>query len=186
MKIIETKIEGLLIFEPRVFGDERGFFTETFRQSWLSEAGISCEFVQDNWSRSAEGTLRGLHYQLHKPQAKLVMVTRGEVLDIAVDIRRSSSTFGKYEAILLSEENKRMVFIPEGFAHGFFVKSKTADFMYKCSNYYDPESERSLHWSEPTLGIDWGAENPLVSQKDADAPYLKDIPESDLPHYSPT
>lgn len=183
MKIIETEIPGLLIIEPKIYGDERGFFAETFRKSWLTELGVACEFVQDNWSRSGSGILRGLHYQIFNPQAKLVMVSRGEVLDVAVDIRKGSPTFGKHEAIILSEENKRMVFIPEGLAHGFLVKSEVADFRYKCSNYYDPSGERTLFWNDPALGIEWGVENPLVSGKDREAPVLSDIPESDLPFY---
>ncbi|MCH8558313.1 MAG: dTDP-4-dehydrorhamnose 3,5-epimerase [Balneolia bacterium] len=183
MKIIETEIPGLFIIEPKIYGDERGFFTETFRKSWLTELGLDYEFVQDNWSRSGSGILRGLHYQISNPQAKLVMVSRGEVLDVAVDIRKGSPTYGKHEAITLSEENKRMVFIPEGLAHGFLVKSDVADFRYKCSNYYDPSGERALFWNDPALDINWDIENPVVSAKDNEAPVLSDIPEADLPLY---
>jgi len=183
MKFIKTDIDDVIIIEPTIFGDRRGFFTETYRKSWFEQAGVPSEFVQDNLSRSKKGTLRGLHYQFRNSQAKLVMVTRGEVLDVAVDIRKGSPTFGKHVSAVLNEDNKRMIFIPEGFAHGFAVLSEEADFQYKCSSYYDPESERTVRWNDPVLKIDWTIREPLLSDKDKAAPLLKEMKDSELPVY---
>lgn len=171
MKISATPIDGLLIIEPQVFGDERGFFIETWRASRYQEAGIEGEFVQDNHSRSRQGILRGLHYQIQNPQGKLVRVTDGEVFDVAVDLRKSSATFGQWYGVTLSAANHRQLWVPPGFAHGFYVVSGSADFLYKCTEYYAPEFERSLRWDDPEIGIEWplvdGAA-PRLSQKDAD------------------
>lgn len=183
MKLIRTEIEDVVIVEPKIFGDRRGFFSEVYRKSWFDEAGVPSVFVQDNLSRSKKNTLRGLHYQFRNAQAKLVMATRGAVLDVAVDIRRGSPTFGKYVSAVLSEDNKRMIFIPEGFAHGFKVITDEADFQYKCSNYYDPESERSIFWNDPAIGIDWDVSEPLLSEKDMKAPLLSEMKEEELPVY---
>ncbi len=169
MKIIKTAIEDLIIIEPKFFGDDRGFFYESYNKKELKEeAGIDVDFVQDNHSRSSKDVLRGLHYQLQNPQGKLVRVTSGEVYDVAVDLRKSSKTFGKWVGILLSEQNKRSFYIPEGFAHGFLVLSKSADFLYKTTSFYDPQSERCLAWNDPDLAIHWPLDGrePLVSAKD--------------------
>ena len=183
MKLIRTEIEDVVIVEPKIFGDRRGFFSEVYRKSWFDEAGVPSVFVQDNLSRSKKNTLRGLHYQFNNAQAKLVMATRGAVLDVAVDIRKGSPTFGKYVSAVLSEDNKRMIFIPEGFAHGFKVITDEADFQYKCSNYYDPESERSIFWNDPAIGIDWDVSEPLLSEKDMKAPLLSEMKQEELPVY---
>lgn len=169
MQVVKTALPGLLILEPKVFGDDRGFFFESFnRRVFKQLTGRDADFVQDNHSRSARHVLRGLHYQIRQPQGKLVRVVSGEVLDIAVDIRRSSPTFGKWEGIILSAENKRMVWIPEGFAHGFVVRSEYAEFLYKTTDYWAPEHERSILWSDPDLAIDWqlAGTTPLLSAKD--------------------
>jgi dTDP-4-dehydrorhamnose 3,5-epimerase len=156
MNVIETTINGVLILEPKVFGDERGFFMESWNQLVFDAAiGRRVGFVQDNHSRSAKGVLRGLHYQLQNPQAKLVRVTQGTVLDVVVDLRNSSPSFGKSISVELSEQNKRQLWIPEGLAHGFVVLSDSADFLYKATDYYHPASERCLLWKDPALGIDW-------------------------------
>jgi dTDP-4-dehydrorhamnose 3,5-epimerase len=156
MNVIETDVPGVLILEPKVFGDERGFFMESWNQQVFDAAiGRRVNFVQDNHSRSARGVLRGLHYQLQNPQAKLVRVTQGAVLDVVVDLRNSSPSFGKSISVELSEQNKRQLWIPEGLAHGFVVLSEFADFLYKATDYYHPESERCLFWNDPELGIDW-------------------------------
>ena len=170
MKVIETTLPDILILEPTVFGDERGFFMESFNQQRFKElTGLERDFVQDNHSKSAHGVLRGLHYQIKQPQGKLVRVTAGEVLDVAVDIRRSSETFGQWVGVRLSADNKRQLWVPEGFAHGFVVLSESAEFLYKTTDYYAPEHERSIRWDDPELGIDWQLEGaPLVSAKDAD------------------
>lgn len=169
MNLHPTEIPGLTIIEPQVFGDHRGFFMETWNAAKFSEAGLDLHFVQDNHSRSKKGTLRGLHYQIQKPQGKLVRVTRGEVYDVAVDIRRSSPTFGKHVGVLLSEENKRCLWVPPGMAHGFLVVSEEADFQYKCTELYAPEHERTILWNDPEIGIDWPIADltPLLSDKDA-------------------
>jgi len=156
MKVIKTDIDGILIFEPQVYGDERGFFMETFRESLLKENGIEASFVQDNHSKSSKGVLRGLHFQKAPyGQDKLVRVIQGEVFDVCVDIRRDSPTFGKHIAVTLSAENKKILFVPKGFAHGFCVVSDTAEFLYKVSSYYAPEAESGIIWNDPVLGIKW-------------------------------
>ena len=176
MKVIETSICGCVIIEPTVFGDERGFFLETFHAARYAEsAGINLPFVQDNHSRSSKGVLRGLHFQKTKPQGKLVRVVRGEVYDVAVDIRANSKTFGKWEAVILSEHNKLQFWVPPGFAHGFVVLSDIADFEYKCTDFYDSTDEGSILWSDPDLGIQWPVQNPIVSSKDAVAKQLADL-----------
>ena len=176
MKFTKTKIEGLIIIEPRVFGDERGFFLETFQAvRYKQEAGIKLPFVQDNHSRSIKGVLRGLHFQKRKPQGKLVRVVSGEVYDVAVDIRKESATFGEWEGVILSEDNKQQFWVPPGFAHGFVVLSDTADFEYKCTDYYDPSDEGSILWSDPDLDIPWPIANPVLSTKDESAKRLVDL-----------
>lgn len=170
MKTIDTGFEGLVLIEPQVFGDARGFFMETWNEQKFAQAGIHARFVQDNHSRSAAGILRGMHYQLRHPQGKLVRVVRGSVFDAVVDLRRSSKTFGQWYGVELSEENQRMLWVPPGFAHGFYVLSESADFVYKCSDIYAPEYERSLRWDDPSVGISWplrGGAAPLLSAKDA-------------------
>ena len=176
MKISHSKLKGCVIIEPRVFGDDRGFFLETFQAArYKQEAGIDLPFVQDNHSRSARGVLRGLHFQKTKPQGKLVRVVRGEVYDVAVDIRKGSATFGEWEGVILSEENKKQFWVPPGFAHGFVVLSDTADFEYKCTDYYDPSDEGSILWSDPDLNIPWPIANPVLSTKDESAKRLVDL-----------
>jgi dTDP-4-dehydrorhamnose 3,5-epimerase len=169
MKIIETRIPDVKLIEPKVFGDERGSFMETWNEKAFHEAGINATFVQDNHSRSVKNTLRGLHYQIKQPQGKLVRVTRGEVFDVAVDLRTYSLTFGQWVGEYLSAENNRMLWVPPGFAHGFLVTTETADFQYKCTNFYAPEHERAIHWADESLMITWPLESggePLVSDKD--------------------
>jgi dTDP-4-dehydrorhamnose 3,5-epimerase len=183
VNIIQTNIPDVLILEPKILGDERGYFLESYREEWLFEYGIQKAFVQDNISRSRKGSLRGLHYQINNAQAKLVMVTQGEVLDVAIDIRLGSPTFGKYVMHKLSAENRNLMYIPEGFAHGFQVLSETADFMYKCSKYYDPTSERGLKWNDPAIGIEWEDLEWVISQKDQALPLLSEVNEIDLPKY---
>ena len=175
MNVIKTKLKDCVIIEPKVFGDERGFFLETFRSDRYADlTGIDLPFVQDNHSRSSKGVLRGLHFQKTKPQGKLVRVVRGEVYDVAVDIRAGSPTYGQWEAVILSEENKTQFWVPPGFAHGFVVLSETADFEYKCTDYYDPSDEGSLLWDDPVLNIPWPIDNPTLSEKDSNAPLLAD------------
>lgn len=168
MKVIATSIPDLLIIEPRVFGDDRGFFYESFNQKTFKQAtGLDLQFVQDNHSRSVKNVLRGLHYQIRQPQGKLVRVVQGAVFDVAVDIRRSSPTFGQHAALELSAENKRMLWIPAGFAHGFLVNSDTAEFLYKTTDYYAPEYERCLAWNDPDIAIPWPVNGePALSAKD--------------------
>ncbi len=167
MQVIETEVTGALIIEPKVFGDERGFFLETFQaKRYEQEAGIALPFVQDNHSRSTKGVLRGLHFQKTKPQGKLVRVVSGEVFDVAVDIRPDSPTYGKWAGVILSEENKRQFWVPPGLAHGFVVLSDTADFEYKCTDYYDPTDEGCLIWDDPELAIEWPITEPVLSEKD--------------------
>ena len=176
MKVVQTKLKDCVVIEPKVFGDERGFFLETFQLSrYAEEAGITLPFVQDNHSRSSKGVLRGLHFQKKKPQGKLVRVVKGEVYDVAVDVRPGSNTFGQWEGVILSEENKKQFWVPPGFAHGFVVLSDVADFEYKCTDYYDPSDEGSILWSDPALNIDWPIADPLLSEKDSSAPCLKDM-----------
>lgn len=169
MQIVTTKIPDVLIIEPRVFGDDRGFFYESFNKKKFADvSGITAEFVQDNHSKSAKGVLRGLHYQIKQPQGKLVRVISGKVLDVAVDIKKSSSTFGHWVGIELSEENKRQLWVPAGFAHGFVVLSESAEFLYKTTDYYVPEFERCIRWDDAELSIDWQySGEPLVSDRDA-------------------
>jgi len=176
MKAIQTAIPDLLILEPKVFGDDRGFFYESFNsQKFAGLTGRDVDFVQDNHSRSVKGVLRGLHYQIQHPQAKLVRVTQGAVLDVAVDIRKSSPTFGQHVAVELSAENKRMFWIPEGFAHGFVVLSDTAEFLYKTTDYWAPEYERCIRWDDPELAIDWQLQAaPALSGKDLQGTRLAD------------
>ncbi len=169
MEVVATAIADVLLFKPKVFGDERGFFMETFRQSWFDDRGISANFVQDNHSSSARGVLRGLHYQIKKPQGKLVRVTAGEVYDVAVDLRKSSPTFGRSVGVYLSAQNKHIFWVPPGFAHGFLVLSEQAEFNYKCTEYYAPEYDRSLLWNDPALAINWplgDMATPVLSAKD--------------------
>lgn len=164
---IETTLPGVWIIEPRVFGDDRGFFLESYNQRGMAELGIEDNFVQDNHSCSTRNVLRGLHYQVRQTQGKLVRAIMGEILDVAVDLRRSSASFGRWEAVRLSEQNKRMLWIPKGFAHGFMVLSETAHVLYKATDYYAPEHERTLAWNDPDLKIDWGLRGePIVSAKD--------------------
>lgn len=175
MNIIETAIPDVLIIEPKIFGDSRGFFFESFNaREFKKLTGFDASFVQDNHSRSQRGVLRGLHYQIDNPQGKLVRVAEGEVLDVAVDIRRSSPTFGRWVATRLRGDDHHQFWIPPGFAHGFLVLSETADFLYKTTDYYNPAAERSIRWDDPDLAIDWGIENPLLSAKDQVAVLLKD------------
>lgn len=175
MKVIETALPGVLILEPRVWGDERGFFMESYNQRLFSELGLPTDFVQDNHSRSARDVLRGLHYQIQQPQGKLVRVVRGAVFDVAVDLRRASPTFGRWEGVELTEENKRMLWIPPGFAHGFLVLSDHADFLYKTTDFYAPEHERSILWNDPEIGIEWPiAGEPILSAKDRQGKRLRE------------
>lgn len=188
MKTIELPIPDLVLIEHRVFEDKRGFFFETYREEEFKAAGVTSDFVQDNHSGSVRNVLRGLHYQLDNSQAKLVRVIRGEVYDVAVDIRRGSPTFGKRCGVVLSEKNRRSFYIPEGFAHGFFVMSEWAEFTYKCSNYYSPPDERGIRWNDPALALDWplaAGEQPIVSDKDAAYKTLAETDERDLPLYAP-
>jgi len=176
VNIIQTGLQDCVIIEPKVFGDERGFFLETFHTSRYADlARISLPFVQDNYSRSLKGVLRGLHFQKTKPQGKLISVVRGEVYDVAVDIRKGSSTFGQWVGVILSEENKKQLWVPPGFAHGFVVLSEIADFKYKCTDYYDPSDEGSILWNDPDLAIGWPVENPILSDKDINANKLADL-----------
>ena len=176
MNVVKTKLHDCVIIEPMVFGDERGFFLETFQaERYAKLGGITLAFVQDNHSRSSKSVLRGLHYQKTKPQGKLVRVVRGEVYDVALDIRQGSPTFGQWEGVILSEENKRQFWLPPGFAHGFLVLSDTADFEYKCTDYYDPSDEGSVLWNDPDLDIPWPLADPILSNKDASADRLVDL-----------
>ena len=186
MRRIDTDLPGVCLIQPQVFEDERGFFMETFSQRTLVGLGIDRDWVQDNHSKSARGVLRGLHYQLGCPQAKLVRVTRGRVFDVAVDIRRGSPHFGRWTGVELTEDNKRMFFVPEGFAHGFVVLSETAEFQYKCSDFYAPAEERAVIWNDPGIGIAWPLDGlePTLSGKDGVAPLLRDMPEDQLPVYT--
>lgn len=177
MNIVDTKIPEVKIIEPKVFGDDRGFFLETFQaERYASVIGDGLTFVQDNHSRSCKGVLRGLHFQKTKPQGKLVRVVTGEVFDVAVDIRKDSPTFGQWEGVLLTGDNKKQFWVPPGFAHGFVVLSETADFEYKCTDYYDPSDEGAICWNDPDLAIDWPIDfEPSLSAKDLEAGLLKDL-----------
>lgn len=175
MNVITNEFSGLLVIEPKTFGDQRGFFFESYQRDRFHAAGLTAEFVQDNMSRSCQGTLRGLHYQINKPQGKLVFVTRGEVYDVAVDLRRSSPTFGRWFGAILNDTNHRQMYVPPGFAHGFCVTSESADFCYKCTEYYSPADERTLLWNDPAVGVDWPAIEPrILSAKDQSGVRLAD------------
>ncbi len=184
MKISPTELPEVLLIEPDVQHDERGFFIETWHAQKYAEAGLDAQFVQDNHSRSLHGTLRGLHAQLHKPQGKLVRVTLGEIFDVAVDIRQGSPSFGKHVGVHLSAENFRQLWIPEGFAHGFFVVSETVEFLYKCTDVYDPTGEILIRWDDPAIGIEWPTADPLLSDRDRVAKRLADHAATELPVYS--
>ena len=183
MKRIEANLPGVCVIEPDVHGDQRGFFMESYNKRSFEELGIGCTFVQDNHSRSRRGVIRGLHYQLAQPQAKLVRVTLGEVYDVAVDVRTGSKTFGKWTGVTLSAKNKHMLFVPEGFAHGFCVISEFAEFAYKCSDFYAPTDERGIIWNDPELAIPWplGDTEPILSPKDSAYGPLSEMDENDLP-----
>ena len=178
MKIIETALPGVLILEPRVFGDQRGFFMEIWNARTFAEAGLDLAFVQDNHSRSQKGVLRGLHFQNPGAQGKLVRVTNGAVFDVAVDLRKSSPTFGQWVGVELNAQNKRMLWVPEGFAHGFLTLEDDTDFLYKCTAPYAPESEYTLAWNDPTVGVEWPVDGfePVISAKDGSGLALADVP----------
>jgi dTDP-4-dehydrorhamnose 3,5-epimerase len=180
MEITETNIPDVLLFKPVVHEDKRGFFLETYREEYLEYRNIDVHFVQDNLSKSQKDTLRGLHYQIEQQQDKLIMVMQGKILDVAVDLRENSPTFGQHTAVELSSDNKHQMFIPKGFAHGFSVLSEEALVYYKCSDYYYPDGERGLYWDDPELDIDWQVEDPIISGKDRHQPKLDEIPSKDL------
>ena len=183
MKISTTAIEGILIIEPKTFRDKRGFFMETYNQRRYNASGINATFVQDNLSYSLKNTVRGLHFQMKHPQAKLIQVILGEIFDVAVDLRPASDTFGKWVGIHLSNKNTRQVFIPEGFAHGFCVLSEFAYFCYKCSDFYAPDDESGIIWSDPDIGIEWPVENPIISEKDKQYQKLSGLTAEQLPSF---
>ena len=187
MNIITTNLPGVIVIEPKAYVDKRGFFLETFREDVLLQAGINAHFVQDNHTRSSQGVLRGLHYQTTQTQGKLVRVAAGSVFDVVVDVRSSSPTFGQWYGTELNEDNIKMIYVPPGFAHGFVVLSETADFIYKCTDYYHPESEKGIAWDDPDLNIDWSiaeiAEKISLSDKDKQNVKLKDQPAEKLPAY---
>ncbi|MBW9157011.1 dTDP-4-dehydrorhamnose 3,5-epimerase [Clostridium tagluense] len=174
-KFTETEINGVYIIQPKVFVDERGYFMETYNYEDFKSAGLGMLFVQDNQSKSKRGVLRGLHFQKKYPQGKLVRVIKGEVFDVAVDLRKDSETYGKWTGVILSDENKRQFYVPEGFAHGFLVLSEEAEFVYKCTEVYHPEDEGGIRWDDPQINVDWKVENPMISDKDSKAPLFKDI-----------
>ena len=175
MKIIKTKLDGVVIIEPDVFGDNRGFFMESWNKKKMAEAGLDYDFVQDNHSKSTvKGTLRGIHFQKgDKAQAKLVRCVKGTVLDVAVDLRRNSPTFKQWVGVELSEENKKQLLIPRGFGHGFVTLTDDVEFLYKADNYYAPEADAGIRWNDPDIGVEWGIENPILSDKDKNNPFLK-------------
>ena len=175
MHVIATDVSDVLVIDPKLFGDQRGFFLETYQSTRYAEHGINRPFVQDNLSRSAYGVLRGLHLQNPMAQGKLVSVMRGRVLDVAVDVRIGSPCFGRRVAVELSEENRRQLWVPRGFAHGFVVLSETADFFYKCDEFYHPEDEIVVRWDDPAIGITWGVESPSLAARDAAAPLLSEV-----------
>lgn len=183
MKIITTNLPGVIVFEPIKFGDKRGFFLETFRADVLSDVGINEQFIQDNHSRSTKGVLRGLHYQMTQTQGKLVRVATGSVFDVAVDVRHGSPTFGQWYGAQLDEENMRIMYVPPGYAHGFVVLSETTDFIYKCTNYYHPESEQGITWNDPDVGIKWPSTAVSLSDKDKNNVLLKDQAPDNLPDF---
>lgn len=178
MKLEASSLQGTMILVPTVYGDERGFFMETWNEKVCKDLGLEVSFVQDNHSKSAQGILRGLHYQTEHTQGKLVRVISGEVFDVAVDLRQSSNTYGQWEGVYLSAENKRMFWVPPGFAHGFYVVSESAEFLYKCTDFYDPKSEISLRWDDPELAIDWptNGKTPIFSEKDASGLSFSEAP----------
>lgn len=178
-----TDLPGVVLCIPEVFRDARGFFLESYHAADYAAGGIRAVFVQDNRSSSARHVLRGLHFQLHKPQAKLVSCIRGKILDVAVDIRRGSPTFGKWSSAVLSETNHHQLFIPGGFAHGFCVLSESAEIQYKCSEFYDPRDDRGIRWNDPDIGIAWPVDTPVLSAKDTVQPFLKELSERELPVY---
>ncbi|MBN2375644.1 MAG: dTDP-4-dehydrorhamnose 3,5-epimerase [Sedimentisphaerales bacterium] len=184
-KITQTSLPGVVIIEPQIFGDDRGFFLETFHLQKYDELGLQKTFVQDNHSRSTCHVIRGLHYQLKHPQAKLVYVVRGEIFDVAVDIRRNSETFGRWTAAVLSDKNHQQMFIPQGFAHGFCVLSDSADVTYKCTDFYTPGDDFGIHFADPDINIDWPSSTPILSEKDQQNPTLKSINPDLLPTYQP-
>ena len=179
MKITKTKLEGVVIIEPDIFGDNRGFFMESWNKKKMAEAGLDYDFVQDNHSRSTvKGTLRGIHFQKgDKAQAKLVCCVKGVVLDVAVDLRRNSPTFKQWVGVELNEENKKQLLIPRGFGHGFVTLTDDVEFLYKADNYYAPEADAGIRWNDPEIGVEWGIENPILSEKDKKNPFLKDCKE---------
>jgi dTDP-4-dehydrorhamnose 3,5-epimerase len=183
VKFTETPLPGVIQIDPKVHRDERGFFLESFRADRFRDGGIDAQFVQDNHSKSVRGTLRGLHMQLARPQGKLVRVIAGSVYDVAVDVRRGSPAFGKSFGLELSAENHRQLYVPPGLAHGFVVTSETAEFEYKCTDFYDPTSELSIAWNDPEIGIPWPIAEPLLSPKDAEAPRLSEVLDQ-LPTFS--
>ena len=185
MKVIRTALPGCVVIEPQVHGDARGFFYESFNAARFAEAGLDLAFVQANVSRSAEGVLRGLHYQWPNPQGKLVSVLEGEVYDVAVDIRAGSPTFGQWAAAILSADNKRHFWVPEGFAHGFAVLSAHATFTYQCTALYDRDADTAIRWNDGAIAIDWPLAEPVLSARDAAAPFLADMPRERLPVYVP-
>jgi dTDP-4-dehydrorhamnose 3,5-epimerase len=181
MNVVMTPLEGIVIIEPAVFDDGRGYFMETYQVERYHNAGFRESFVQDNLSFSTKDTLRGLHFQIQRPQAKLVQAVTGEIFDVVVDIRPGSKTFGQWTGVLLSEQTKRLVFIPAGFAHGFCVLSPTAHFLYKCTEFYDPDDEGGIIWSDPSIGIEWPIGEPIISEKDRRFPPLKELLPDQLP-----
>ena len=185
MKVMQTDLPGVVVIEPQVHGDARGFFYESYNAQKYKEAGLDLRFVQGNVSRSAHGVLRGLHYQWPNPQGKLVSVLEGEVYDVAVDIRRGSPTFGRWAAAILSAENKRHFWVPEGFAHGFAVLSEFATFSYQCTALYDRAADAAIRWNDGEIAIDWPLSKPLLSEKDERAPLLRDVAPDRLPRYTP-
>ena len=185
MDIVQTALPGVVVVKPKVHEDPRGFFMETYRAEALQQAGINDKFVQDNHARSARGVLRGLHYQLQHPQAKLCRVVAGEVFDVAVDVRLGSPTFGRWFGVTLSEENKLQIYVPRGFAHGYVVRSETADFLYKCSDYFDPGDDRGVLWNDPAIRIEWDTPEPILSAKDQQYARLADVAHDMLPRYQP-
>ena len=175
IEVEETKLDGVKVITPRVFSDTRGFFMESFNAREAEEAGLPTRYVQDNHSQSPKGVLRGLHYQYPQWQAKLVRVTSGEIFDVAVDIRKGSRTYGRWVGVVLSAENKKQMFIPEGFAHGFVVLSDTADFLYKCTTLYEPSQDCCLMWNDPDIGVEWPIDNPVLSERDKKGQRFKDL-----------
>jgi dTDP-4-dehydrorhamnose 3,5-epimerase len=182
VRFLRTELDGVIVVEPDVFRDERGFFLETYHARKFTEGGIAAAFVQDNHSMSKRGTLRGLHAQRRRPQGKLVRVVRGEIFDVAVDIRHGSPTFKKWAGVALSEENHREVYVPPGFAHGFCVTSDVAEVIYKCTDLYDPADEFGIAWNDPEIAIRWPVENPIISEKDSRAPRISEVVAT-LPRY---